>query len=198
MTPDSLPDPLLVAGLVATALERIGAVHVIGGSFASSFYGEPRSTNDIDVVADLSLDAARALAEALGPQFYMSATAAAEAVRSGGSFNIIDVRSAVKVDVFVAGEDALDRDRLRRRQRVQVTTSDGSIDLFVDTPEAVVLRKLEWFRRGGETSERQWRDVVGVLRAQAGRLDRDYLTEWADRVGVADLLRVAEEEAARG
>ena len=87
----------------------------------------------------------------------------------------------------MAGADPLDRERLRRRQRIVVNGVDHRATLYVDTAEDVVLRKLECYRRGGETSERQWRDVVAVLRVQQ-QLDDEYLRKWADRLGIADLL----------
>lgn len=195
MKPEALPDPIAVAAAVADALERIGVAYVIGGSVASSLYGEPRSTNDVDLVADLDAMKVDSLIRSLGPGYYVSNDAARAATRqeTGGSFNIIDTRSAVKVDVFVAGSDALDRERLRKRQVIELSPSGPR--LFVDTPENVVLRKLEWFRRGGEVSERQWRDVLGVLRAQNGRLDSRYLEDWASRLGVASLFHQAVSEA---
>jgi len=159
--------------------------YVVGGSVASSLHGEPRSTNDVDVVADLAQATVLLFVKSLGEAFYVDAPAATEAVRAGGSFNVVHIESAVKVDFFVAGTDPLDRERLRRR--LAVSAADNQATLYVDTAEDVVLRKLEWYRRGGETSERQWRDVVAVLRVQR-QMDNEYLRRWADRLGIADLL----------
>ena len=110
-----------------------------------------------------------------------------DAVREGGAFNVIHIPSAVKVDIFVAGEDAFDRERLQRRTPVSFSGDPDSVTLFVDTAENTILRKLERYRRGGETSERRWRDVTGIVDAQSSRLDRIYLREWAARLGVSDL-----------
>jgi len=187
MAPGALPDPVAVAVIIGRRLEALGVPYVVGGSFASSLHGEPRSTNDVDVVVDLDLRTAPLFIKSLGEAFYADASAATEAVRAGASFNVIHIESAVKVDIFVAGADALDRERLRRRQRIVVNGVDNQATLYVDTAEDVVLRKLEWYPRGGETSERQWRDVVAILRVQR-RLDDDYLRAWADRLGIADLL----------
>jgi hypothetical protein len=117
-------------------------------------------------------------------------------VRAGGSFNVIHLESAVKVDIFVAGPDAFDQERLRRRQRIAVNALGKPATLYVDTAEDVILRKLEWYRRGGETSERQWRDVLAVLRVQQ-HLDDAYLRTWAERLAVADLLARALADAAK-
>jgi len=185
MTPDALPDPVAVAVIVGSKLDELGVPYVVGGSFASSLHGEPRSTNDVDVVADLDQATVLLFVKSLGEAFYVDAPAATEAVRAGGSFNVVHIESAVKVDFFVAGTDPLDRERLRRR--LAVSAADNQATLYVDTAEDVVLRKLEWYRRGGETSERQWRDVVAVLRVQR-QMDNEYLRRWADRLGIADLL----------
>ena len=132
----------------------------------------------IDVVADLDQATAQLFVESLGDAFYADASTAREAARVGRSFNVVHVESAVKVDIFVAGADPLDQERLRRRQRIDVNALDERATLFIDTPEDVILRKLEWYRRGGDTSERQWRDVLAVLRVQT-HLDDAYVRAWA-------------------
>jgi hypothetical protein len=196
VTPEALPDPVSVALAVAEVLQRIGVAYVVGGSFASSLYGEPRSTNDIDLVADLTADKVERLVANLSSAYYVSAPAVAEAVRSAGSFNIIHTPTAVKVDVFVAGSDSFDQERLRRRRQVTIANDESNASLFVDTPEDTILRKLEWFQRGGRSSERQWRDVVGILRIQRDALDLSYMRQWARRLDVGDLLEAARSEAA--
>lgn len=187
MAPDSLPEPIAVASHIAGDLTRIGVAYVIGGSFASSVHGEPRSTNDIDMVADLRQSDVDAFIDAIGAEYYISREAVVDAVREGGAFNVIHMPTAVKVDIFVAGGDPFDHERLQRRTPVSVSSDPDPVILFVDTAEDTILRKLEWYRRGGETSERQWRDVIGVVDAQSSRLDRIYLREWAARLGVSDL-----------
>lgn len=187
MTPGALPDPVSVAAAVVRHFDRLGIAYVIGGSFASSLHGHPRSTNDVDIVADLDEKGSRAFVASLGPEYYADASAAADAASSGGSFNIIHIDTAVKIDVFVAGADLLDRERLRRRQAFPLRLPEGEAVLYVDTPEDVILRKLEWYRRGDESSERQWRDVLAVLDVQQA-LDQAYLHSWAERLGIADLL----------
>jgi len=194
LTLEGLPEPVRVAVSFTRVLEQLGVPYVIGGSFASSVHGEPRTTNDVDMVCQIRLEHVDRLASALGRQYYMSKEAAREAIRARGSFNVIDVKTAVKVDVFVAGTDPLNAERLRDRLRVQVS-DDPEAWIFVDTPEHSILRKLEWYRRGGEVSERQWRDVVSMLRIQGARLDHALLDTWAARLSVADLLGRARAEA---
>ena len=198
MAPEGLPDPLAVALAAAAILDRLGIPYVTVGSFASSLHGEPRSTDDIDFVADLRAPHVAPLVHALRGEWYVSDAAVDEAVRRGSSFNAIHLSSGVKVDVFVVGADPFDAHRIASARSVDLGPSGGgggAAVLRVDTAEYTVLRKLEWFRRGGEVSDRQWRDVVGILRAQGARLDRPDLTRWAERLGVVDLLTHALDEA---
>lgn len=194
MTPDGLPDPVAVAVHFTAILEDLGIRHLVGGSLASSIHGEPRSTNDIDILADFREEHVSPFIEAVEADYHVSTSAIREAIRVEGSFNAIHTSGAMKVDVFIAGSDRFNEERLARRERLQVGEEPAS-RVFMDTAEHSVLRKLEWYRRGGETSDRQWRDVVSILRIQDARLDRARLDTWADRLGVSDLLERASAEA---
>ena len=194
MAPDQQPDPIARALDVAAILERLGIPYLVGGSLASSIHGELRSTNDVDFVADVRPSHLAPLREALLKEFYVSEEAMREALQLGTSFNAIHLPTAVKVDVFIAGADPFNAERLEHRQRVLVR-ADPPAELFLDTAEHSVLRKLEWYRRGGEVSDRQWRDVLGVLRAKGDQLDAARLDTWAQRLGVADLLERARAQA---
>lgn len=193
MTPEALPDPLRVALAVSGILGRLGIPYVITGSFASSVHGEPRSTDDVDVVADVGPAHVSPLTAAFGAEWYVSEEAVREAIAAGTSFNAIHLPTGVKVDLFVVGKDAFDARRVAAAHLVRI--GDPPVALRIDSAEHILLRKLEWFRRGGETSDRQWRDVLGIVRTQGPRLDRAELDTWADRLGVADLLRRARDEA---
>jgi hypothetical protein len=194
MAPEGLPDPLRVALGVGGIFERLGVPYVTAGSFASSLHGEPRSTDGIDMVADLRPAHAAALATALRGEWYLSEEAVRDAITRGTSFNAIHLATGVKVDVFVVGADAFDAQRVASGRTVRIG-DDPSTALRVDTPEYTILRKLEWFRRGGESSDRQWRDVIGIIRTQGVRLDRGEFSTWAGRLGVSDLLARALEAA---
>lgn len=186
-------DPVAVALDVGARLDRLGVDWVIGGSIASSVHGEPRATQDVDIVVALRARHVKPLVRALGRDYYVDTDALRAAVKEAGSFNAIHLASAIKADLFVAGDDAFEAERLANRLRVE--TPSGV--LYVDTAEHTMLRKLEWYRRGGEVSERQWRDVQAIVRIQGDRLDRERLRLWAARLGVADLLQRVTDHAAR-
>jgi hypothetical protein len=189
-----LTEQIAVTMIVADALDALGVPYAIGGSFASALHGVMRATMDADMVADLRLEHAEPLAQALGDAFYADAEMMRDAVRRHRSFNVIHLETMFKVDVFVAKPRAFDRSQLARRQ-LHLLSEDPERRAYVATAEDIVLSKLEWYRMGGEVSDRQWRDVLGVLKVQGDRLDRDYLRRMATELGVSDLLKQAFGEA---
>jgi len=197
VAPASLPEPVAVAIAFAETLERLGIRYLIGGSLASSVHGEPRSTNDVDILADFAQEHVGPFVTAVQPDCYVNPPAVRAAVRSSLHFNVIHMGAAMKVDVFVAGRDPFNQERLRLREELQVT-AEPATRLYIDTAEHSVLRKLEWYRRGGEVSERQWRDVLAILRIQASRLDHGHLDAWARELRVTDLLERARAEVVSG
>lgn len=177
-------DPLDIALLVAASIERAGGRYFVGGSVASSLQGDPRSTNDIDFVVELTR--VRAFAEALGPNFEVDEVMVSQAVTSGGSANIFYLPWVTKIDIFGVGSAPYDQSEFARRQCIQIRASGET--LWIKTPEDTILRKLLWYREGGEVSDKQWRDVVGVLRVHADELDAAYLDAWAARLELVALL----------
>jgi len=172
----------LLKHLVAT-LESHGIPYLITGSMATIAYGEPRLTNDVDVVVLLTPGQLPAFCGAFPePEFYCSAEAAARAVRQHFQFNILHRESGLKADIIVAGDSEFDRSRLARG--VRLLAGPGFEATFA-APEDVILKKLEYFREGG--SEKHLRDIVGVLKVQGDRIDRAYLDRW-----IADLRLAAE------
>jgi hypothetical protein len=182
------PDPIDTALAVARALDALGVMHTVGGSIASSFAGEPRSTVDVDIVAALEERHVESLVSALSAEFYVDADALRRAVRMRTSTNLIHRATQLKVDLFVAGGTPLDGRQLARRLAVDL--GDGR-RLHVHPPEDILLQKLRWYRRGGEVSDRQWRDIIAIVRVQGPRLDREYLRDGAGVLGVSDLLERA-------
>jgi hypothetical protein len=158
-----------------------------GGSLATSLHGIPRATLDVDIVADLRMTHLDPFVAALRETFFIDADMVRDAIRRRATFNILHLATMFKVDVFVAGADDLLAAELARKQRVQVL-EEPRADVFVASPEDMVLQKLIWYRDGGGVSDRQWGDVVGVIKTQGERLDMAYLRLWATRKGIADLL----------
>ena len=180
-------DPIQVALRVAEVLDTMEIRYLVGGSVASSMSGEPRSTLDVDMVVDLGIDDIEPFSRALGDEFHVDSAALARAVKEKSSANLIHFESSVKIDLFVMGGTPLDGQMMERRRKVQVSY-DPDRHLYVYTAEDILLQKLRWFRLGEETSERQWRDVLAIVRVQAGALDGEYLARGATVLGVSDLL----------
>jgi hypothetical protein len=182
-------DALDVALIVASALEAVGADYFVGGSVASSLQGEPRATNDVDFVVSLSPAGVPAFAATLGDDFEVDQSSLREALGTGTCANIFYLPFVTKIDVFGLGPTPFDEVEFARRRRTPVRASGES--LYVKTPEDTVLRKLLWYRSGGEVSERQWRDVVEVLRISHSLIDAQYLDSWASRLQLEPLLAQA-------
>ncbi len=164
------------------ALDQAGIPYAITGSWASISYGMPRTTHDIDIVADLTVDQARQLAQAFPPPFYADAVWIEEAAALKQFFNVIDPTTGLKVDFWPLEDTDFARERFARRQRVSVFGKD----IWMLSPEDVILSKLLWYQQS--ESDTQWRDIVGVWRVQQEKLDLDYLRGWAVRLGLTDLL----------
>lgn len=177
--------PLDVALAVARALESIGVGYFLGGSMASSFQGQPRLTHDLDFVVDLRLEQVAAFARALGPDFEVDQIALSEAIRLRRSWNIFHLPTVTRIDLFVLQDGDYDAEEFSRRRAWEIAPRQS---IVLKAPEDSILRKLLWFRAGGESSDHQLRDVIEVLRAQRGLLDETYLATWSKRLQLDDLL----------
>ena len=188
------PEPTGALEIVLEVLEDLNIPYHVGGSFASTLHGVPRQTLDADLVVDLPSTLVTPLVERLRPRFYLDDDRIRQAVARKASFNLIDLSSGFKIDLFVKGDDPFDESELRRSIRT-VLPGAGDREVPVKSAEDTILRKLQWFDAGGRVSDRQWNDILGVLKVQDERLEGRYLEEWAERLGVGELLRRAVEEA---
>jgi hypothetical protein len=189
-----MDDSLTAALAAAKMLDELEVRWFLGGSLASSVHGIPRATFDADIMADLKPSHVRPLLKLLGEDWYADELAIREALANRSSFNLIHLATAMKVDVFLPKLRRFDGGEFLRSKRMPVEP-DGSAEASVCCAEDICIAKLEWYREGGEISERQWGDVVGVLSLNRDKLDLDLLRQSAEEIGVTDLLQRALSEA---
>lgn len=187
-------EPIKILQLAVSYLEDLKIEYMVGGSFASSVHGEVRYTADADLVVRLKPEQVEGFARIFSREFYLDGEFIEKAVRRETSFNLVHLETMFKVDFFILGEGKFMQEEFSRRVSRQLC-ADPDIVAQVQTPEDCILSKLDWYRRGGEVSENQWRDVLSVLSAQSGRLDLAYLRKWAAELKVSDLLEHAFEGA---
>jgi hypothetical protein len=171
--------PTELACLFADVCEQMRLEYYITGSFASSYWGEYRSTNDIDVVVELPAWSAKELCEQFPPpDWYVDHASVQATIASGGMFNIIHVASALKVDVIMFRDTGYDNSRLSRARLVRL----GDKSLRISAPEDVILKKIEFFKEGG--SDKHLRDIAGMFKISPEAIDPAYIDHWALRLGV--------------
>lgn len=187
-------EPVEVTLKVTDVLEKLGVPYLIGGSLASTLYGMVRTTQDADIVAEMRLEHAAPFASALQDEFYVDREMITESIQRNSSFNIIHRETMFKVDIFTPHPRPFLQSQLARAQK-QTFTFEKEISARFATPEDTILSKLEWYRLGDEVSDRQWRDILGVLKVRAGELDLPYLRKWAGELKIGDLLERALKEA---
>ncbi len=182
---------------VVETFDQLDLPYFVTGSIATILYGEPRFTNDIDVVAQIPLSRVAEFIEAFpAGEFYLDDERVQAAIRRRSQFNIIHPASGLKIDVMIPEMDEFDQSRFARVRRVEPLR--GLVAEFA-APEDVILKKLQYFAEGG--SEKHLRDIRGVLRVSGSAVDRDYLEMWASRLGVSESWRrvlLVESEGSAG
>lgn len=187
-----LTNVLQATYLVTDVLEKMGINYAVCGSLASSAHGMIRTTMDVDLIADLRQEHVSMFVALLKGSFFIDAEMIHSAIEHHRSFNIIHLESMFKVDIFTPTQRVFDQNQLSRRQETKL--GEEQIRLFILSPEDIVLAKLEWYRLGGELSDQQWRDILGVLLIKQDQLDRDYMQKMADQMNTTDLLERAFQE----
>jgi len=173
-------------------LDRLDMPYMVGGTAASSVHGVWRATNDIDSVVLLTSERIDDFIEEFAADFYVDKDQILQALRFRRAFNIIHLTSAYKFDIFPLTDDRFQQQQFARRRYENAAVFGGqSIEIAVATPEDVILSKLVWYKKGGQVSDQQWNDILGVVTMQRQSLDRAYMQEWARHLSVEDLLEAA-------
>lgn len=182
------PDIIRATEPVTDAFEKLGVPYYIGGSVASSAYGLPRSTMDVDIVSELTINHISPFVTKLEEMYYIDAKMILGAIEDNSSFNIIHLETMLKIDVFIAPNTSYAKETFNRRRKVSLDEEQKDSEFYLASPEDVILNKLIWYLRGGGASKQQLRDVMGILAIQ-GSIDSNYLKNWAPKLQVEELLK---------
>jgi hypothetical protein len=175
--------------IVVGISERLGIPYLVTGSVAAMAFGEPRLTNDIDIVAGIEEKHVKDFLEAFpSDEFYVSEEIVREAIHRQEQFNIIHPASGIKVDIIIKQDTPFDNSRFGRVHRIYPAES---YQANFAAPEDVIIKKLEYYKAGG--SEKHLRDIAGILKISGEMVDWDYITEWAKRLDVADVWNAVRE-----
>ncbi len=185
---------LEITAEVIKALESVKVPYFIGGSLASMVHGVVRNTLDADIVAQLHVEQLSPFVAALQDEFYLDHKMILDAIIERRSFNLIHLDTSFKVDVFIPKDEAFFNKQIERRE-LRSLSSDPERSAYFASAEDTILAKLEWYKLGNEVSERQWSDVLGVIKVQDDGLDKEYLQEWAQKLGLDVLLKKAFTQA---
>ncbi len=170
-------------------LNKAGVLYMLAGSLGSSFHGQPRATNDIDIVIDPTLGQLEKFLDLLGTDFYVSRPTAVEALYKKLSFNIIDNKSGWKADMMIKRNRPFSSEEFNRRESGDFM----GMKLDVLSAEDAILSKLEWYKQ--TQSNQQFRDILGIIEVQSNGLDMDYLKNWARQLNVSEELKLLINEA---
>lgn len=189
-----LLEPVSIALKVISVFEELNIPYFIGGSLASAIHGVVRATNDVDIVANLRMEHILPLKKALQNEFYIDEDMIKDAIKRKSSFNLIYLELIFKIDIFVSGSHPYAQEQLRRRYK-EIVIRKPEQTAYIATPEDTVLSKLEWYKKGEGISDRQWSDILGVLKVQGTKLDMSYIRRWAEKLSISGLLKKALDDA---
>jgi hypothetical protein len=188
------PDLLLALTPVVDVFAALGVPYFIGGSLASSAHGVPRATADVDLIAVLRDPDVSEFVVRLQSAYYADDVAIRRGIAGRSSFNLIHLATMLKIDVFIPKGDAYDQEVFRRLGEQSFTEGEGARKFLIASAEDILIAKLHWFQLGAEVSDRQWNDILGILKVQGDKLDYDYLERWVRLKNLEDLLSRALRE----
>ena len=193
MSPMNTSEIIQALTPLVEAFDRFGIAYYVGGSVASSVHGRRRYTQDVDVVAALQLKHVQTLVAMLQREYYIDADMIRGAIQNRSSFNLLHHDTGVKVDVFVQKTGPFAQQELRRAREDILEV--GSRPFFFASAEDMILAKLDWWKLGGGISNRQWNDILEMMKEKHAVLDIAYLRQSAPMLGVADVLEKAFNDA---
>ncbi len=177
--------------LFIKSLEDMNIPYFIGGSIASSVYGIARATMDIDLVSELKFEDVKQLVQKLKGSYFIDEEMIIDAIKNKSSFNLVHLGTMMKIDVFISQDKIFDKKSFERRKRDTISDEPGSIQVYLCSAEDTILSKLDWYKMGGSVSDRQWKDIIGIIKVQGRLLDSEYLLKWSEELGVTELLKKA-------
>jgi hypothetical protein len=183
------PDIVLALIPVIKAFNKLSVPYYIGGSIASSIYGTARTTIDVDIIAGLDAKNVTLLIQFLEKNYYIDETMITDAIHRHSSFNLIHLETSIKLDIFIQKKEPYHQNAMSRKTRDTLVDDDMSTEFYFSSPEDIIINKLQWYEMGGRVSERQWLDVLGVIKVQGDSLDKDYLLRWSEKLGILSLLK---------
>ena len=187
------PDILTALNPVVEAFEQLSIPYYIGGSVASSIYGMARATMDIDIIANIKEFHVPRLIKLLEEQYYIDEDMIVESIKTATSFNLIHFKTAFKIDIFIYKDEPYQQNAIERKVKDRFD-EESNFEYYFSTPEDIIISKLQWFDQGNRVSERQWLDIIGVIKVQGKNLDFEYLEKWSKKLGIFNLLEKALNE----
>lgn len=192
----TVPDYISALTPLLSVFKELGIEYQVGGSVASSAYGMARTTLDIDIVADIRRIQVPELVNRLENGYYIAEPAVIEALENQSCFNLIHLKTMLKIDIFTLKSREYNQQSFQRARNDTFGEPPHVMPCRFAAPEDIILNKLEWYKAGSGTSERQWNDVLGVLKVQGDKLDFAYMRRWAAELDIAELLEKAINEQA--
>lgn len=175
-------------------LNELGISYYISGSIASSAFGKARATMDVDMVLNIQPVHVKPFVLKLKKIYYLDEEMILDAIMTMSSFNLIHLETMLKVDVFILSDQPFQQSAFERKIIDKLDDEPDSINVYLSSSEDIILNKLLWYKAGGRSSEKQWSDVLGIIKVQEEALKKDYLKKWAGQLGIIELLEKAFSE----